>query len=279
MKTLFFLLLILCDVSSLYAQSVRYPLAQPYAGLSAYSLVQHDPLSFTGNQAALAQLRQAGLGIYGERRFMLKENSSYTMGIAVPSRLGNAGLVLQYAGFAHFNESRVGLAYARRLGALLDLGIQFTYYGYRVPVYGGASTVTVEAGILLHPIDKWNLGVHVYNPVGGRLGKSTSPLLKHEKLASAYKIGLGYDASEQFFISAEIVKEEDKPVNAIAGFQYRFTQQFFLRAGFVSETTLLYAGAGISWKLFRLDISVSYHPQLGFSPGILLIAQRKKKQA
>ncbi|HNH21434.1 MAG TPA: hypothetical protein PLY26_04770, partial [Ferruginibacter sp.] len=77
MKTLFFLLLILCDVSSsLYAQSVRYPLAQPYTGLSAYSSVQHDPLSFTGNQAALAQLTQAGLGIYGERRFMLKENSS-----------------------------------------------------------------------------------------------------------------------------------------------------------------------------------------------------------
>ena len=129
-----------------------------------------------------------------------------------------------------------------------------------------------EIGAMLHLTDKLNAGLHVYNPVAGKLGKTSG-----EKLASAYKFGLGYDASDKFFISTEIIKEEEKPVNVIAGLQYHFANQFFVKAGFISESTTAYAGAGVAWKNLRLDISSSYHPQLGFSPGLLLIMNFKPK--
>ena len=71
MKTKILLLpLLLIIVHNISAQSLRYSLAQPYISLSAYSLQQNDPLSFTGNQAALAQSKNAGIGVYGERRFI-----------------------------------------------------------------------------------------------------------------------------------------------------------------------------------------------------------------
>ncbi len=272
MKTnLSFILLCIINFNLVTAQSLRYSIAQPYISLSAYSQKQNDALSFTGNQAALAQTKFAGIGVYGERRFMLKETSAYTLGAAFPTRLGNFGLQLNYAGFKNFNENKIGLAYARKLGKVVDVGIQFNYYGYRIPAYGNASTINFEIGAMMHLTDKLNAGIHVYNPVGGKLGTSTSLSAKEEKLASSYKAGLGYDASDQFFICAEIIKEEDKPVNVIAGLQYQFTKQFFARAGFISESTTAYAGAGIGWKNLRLDISSGYHPQLGFSPGILLM--------
>ena len=272
MKTnLSLLLACIINFNSVTAQSLRYALAQPYISLSAYSVQQNDALSFTGNQAALASVKNAGIGIYGERRFMLSETSVYTLGGSLPTRLGNFGLMINYAGFKNFNENKIGLAYARKLGKFLDVGVQFNYYNYRIPSYGNASTINFEIGALLHVTDKLNAGIHVYNPVSGKLGKSSD-----EKLASAYKMGIGYDASDKFFISSEIIKEEDKPVNVIAGLQYRFAKQFFARAGFISETTSAYAGAGVAWKNLRLDISSSYHPQLGFSPGILLIMNFKK---
>ena len=273
MKTKILLLTLLIFYANLLlAQSLRYSLAQPYISLSAYSSKQKDPLSFTGNQAALAQLKSAGIGVFGERRFLLSETSAYTLGASLPTHLGNFGIQLNYAGFKNFNENKIGLAYARKLGKLLDVGVQFNYYGYRIPAYGNASTLNFEMGAMLHVTDKFNAGIHVYNPVGGKLGKS-----KDEKLASAYKFGLGYDASDKFFISSEIIKEEDKPVNIIAGLQYHFAKQFFVKAGFVSESTTAYAGAGVAWKNLRLDISSSYHPQLGFSPGLLLIMNFKPK--
>lgn len=265
-------LLFTLNVNLLFGQSLRYSLTQPYISLSAYSSKQIDPLSFTGNQGALAQAKSAGIGIFGERRFLLSETSVYTLGASLPSRLGNFGIQVNYAGFKNFSENKIGLAYGRKLGKLLDVGVQFNYYGYRIPAYGNASTINFEIGAILHLTDKINAGLHVYNPVGGKLGKA-----REEKLASAYKFGLGYDASDKFFISSEIVKEEDKAVNVIAGLQYQFAKQFFVKAGFISESTTAYAGAGIAWKNLRLDISSSYHPQLGFSPGLLLIMHFKPK--
>ena len=265
------LLACIINFNSVTAQSLRYALAQPYISLSAYSVQQNNALSFTGNQAALAGVKNAGIGIYGERRFMLSETSVYTLAGSLPTRLGNFGLMINYAGFKNFNENKIGLAYARKLGKFLDVGVQFNYYSYRIPSYGNASTINFEIGAMMHVTDKLNAGIHVYNPVSGKLGKNSD-----EKLASAYKMGIGYDASDKFFISSEIIKEEDKPVNVIAGLQYRFAKQFFARAGFISETTSAYAGAGVAWKNLRLDISSSYHPQLGFSPGILLIMNFKK---
>ncbi len=274
--TLSILLICLINAQLLPAQSLRYAIAQPYISLSAYSKQQNDALSFIGNQAALAQVKNAGIGVFGERRFMLNEASMYTLGASLPTRLGNFGIQLNYAGFKNFNENKIGVAYARKLGKLVDVGVQFNYYSYRIPAYGNASAINFEIGALLHLTDKLNAGVHVYNPVGGKLGNtSTSLSADEEKLASSYKAGLGYDVSERFFISAEIIKEEDKPVNVIAGLQYQFARQFFIRTGFISESTTAYVGAGVAWKNLRLDITSSYHPQLGFSPGILLIMNFK----
>ena len=53
----------------------------------------------------------------------------------------------------------------------------------------------------------------------------------------------------------------------------------FLQAlGIASENESPYAGAGVSWNNLRLDISASYHPQLGFSPGLMLIVNFKSKK-
>jgi hypothetical protein len=246
-------------------------MAIPYTGLSAYSSLQTDAFSFTGNQAALAKAQQTSIGIYGEQRFLLAALSQYQVAAVMPTKLGAFGLQVNYAGFKNFNENKIGLAYARSVGTKLDVGIQFNYYGYRVPQYGNANAIYAEAGAIMHITEKLNAGIHFYNPVGGKLGKQAD-----EKLASVYKIGLGYDAAETFFIAAEIIKEENKPVTVTAGMQYQFAKQFFARAGFLTGTSALYAGAGISWKNIRVDIAANYHPQLGFTPGILLIAYFNK---
>ena len=86
-----------------------------------------------------------------------------------------------------------------------------------------------------------------YNPVGGKLGKD-----EHEKLASIYSAGIGFEPSEKFFISVEIQKEEDKPVNVNAGLQYQFLPQLLARAGVSAATSSLYMGIGFRLKSLRL---------------------------
>ncbi len=241
--------------------------------MGAYSINHVDVFSFTSNQAALAQIKSPEAGVYGEQRFLLSATNMYTAVFALPTKQGNFGLQADYFGFTNYNETQIGIAYARSLGSKLDIGVKFNYYGFNIPAYGKSSAVNFEIGAITHLSDKLNAGVHVYNPAGSKVSK-----LNDEKLGSAYKFGMGYEASKSFYLSSEIIKEEDMPVNINVGFQYNFLQQFFVRAGIATETANSYAGAGVSWKNFRLDVSGSYHPQLGFTPAMLLIINFKSKQ-
>ena len=256
-----------------HSQALRRPIAARYVGLGAYSINHVDAFSFISNQAALAQVKSGAAGVYGEKRFLLSEANMFTAVVVLPTQQGNFGLQADYFGFTNYNESQLGIAYARSLGSKLDLGIKFNYYGFKIPGYANASAINFEIGAIAHLSDKLHTGIHVYNPVGGKLSKQDD-----EKLNSAYTFGMGYEASDKFFVSSEIVKEEDLPVNVNVGLQYNFKKQFFVRAGIATETTNSYAGAGISWKNFRLDVSGSYHPQLGFTPGLLLIINFNDKQ-
>jgi hypothetical protein len=248
------------------AQAVRSPLSAVYLRPGAYSNNHLDAFSFHSNQAALAKIKRLSAGIYSEKRFLLKELGLYDVALTVPTHSGNFGLDARYFGFADYNETQLGFAYARNFGSKMDAGVQFNYYAVRVAGYGNASSINFEMGAILHLTGKLNAGMHVYNPAGSKLGKN-----KEEKLASLYSTGFGYEPSEKFFISIEVEKEEDKPVNVNAGLQYKFLSQLLVRVGISAATSSLYFGAGFEWTSIRLDVTASYHPLLGTTPGLMLL--------
>jgi len=259
--------------SAAFSQALRHHIAAGYIGLGAYSINHVDAYSFTSNQAALAQIKNTAAGVYGEKRFLLSSTNQYSAVVVLPTDKGNFGLQADYFGFKNFNESQIGIAYARSLGSKFDVGIKFNYYSFRIPAYGNSSAINFEIGAITHVSEKLHIGIHAYNPVGGNLSKT-----EDEKLSSVYRFGIGYDASEKFLVSTEIIKEEDQPINVNVGLQYNFLKEFFIRAGTSTETSNSYAGAGIAWKTFRLDLTAGYHPQLGFTPGLMVIVNLNKKE-
>ena len=273
MRKIYLLYFFLLTINLCNSQPVRKPVSASYIGLGAYSINHADVFSITSNQAALAQMENAAVGFFGENRFLLVETNMYAAIIALPTKEGNFAFQADYFGYKNYNESQLGIAYARNVGKKLDLGIKFNYYSFRIPAYQNASAVNFEIGAIAHLTDRLNAGIHFYNPVGGHLSKTD-----HEKLSSIYKFGIGYEASEKFLISAEIVKQEDLAVNVNAGVQYNFLDRFFARAGIATENESPYAGAGVSWNNLRLDVSASYHPQLGFSPALMIIVNFKSRE-
>lgn len=257
----------------IFSQTVRRPVSAIYTGLGAYSMSHADVFSFTSNQASLAQLKNISAGVFSERRFMLEEMGLYQAAVGLLTSSGNFGLSAGYFGFSDYNETQLGLAYARSLGNKIDLGVQFNYNAIRITSYGNASAINFEIGTILHLTDKLHAGVHAYNPVGGKLGKN-----EEEKLASVFTVGMGYEASEKFFVSAEVEKEENQPVNVNAGMQYQILKQLMARTGIATSTSNIYFGTGFFFNSLRLDAAISYHPQLGISPGLLILYNFTKKE-
>jgi hypothetical protein len=254
------------------AQTLRYPVAAPYIGQGAYSYHFVDVFAANTNQAALARLPVMSAGVYAERRFMQEGLNSYSAAVGLPVRSGGLGITANYQGSAAYNESQVGIGYGKKLGQV-DLGVRFCYSMMQAAGYGSDGAVTVELGSIWHITDKVHTGIHVYNPAGGKFGKQGQ-----EQLARIYKMGLGYEVSENLLLTAEMVKEEDRPVNVYAGLQYVLDSRFFLRGGVSTAIATPWLAAGWAWKNIRADITASYHPQLGVTPGLLLLFTGKKEQ-
>jgi hypothetical protein len=257
---------ILIGFTTAHSQTLRRPVSSAYTALGAYSLHHADVFSFTSNQASLAQLKSFSAGIYGERRFLLAELNNYIAALALETSSGNFGLKTNYYGFSDYNETQIGFAYARQLGKRVDLGVQFNYNGVSIAGYGNDAAIGFEIGSIFHLSEKLHGGIQVTNPVGGKFGKN-----QEEKLPAVYAFGLGYEASKKFFVSAEIVKEENQALDVEAGLQYIIVPQLLARAGVSTATSSEWVGVGLQLKSFRVDVTASYHQQLGFTPGLMLI--------
>lgn len=262
----------ICIAAFTKAQTVRQPLVSSYPGLGAYSKNEADAFSILINPAALSNLKRSSAGVYSERRFLLNALSQYTAVAGFQTNSGTFGLQADYFGYSNFSETQIGLGYGRSLGSKVDVGVKFNYYNLRIPGYGNASTFHFEAGVLMHLTEKLHAGFSVFNPVGGMLNKTTN-----EKIASVYRGGLGFEVSDKFFISAEVIKEEGKQVGVNAAFQYLLVKQLLVRAGINTVNTQPFIGVGLKFGQFRVDVATAYHPQLGISPAVMMLFHFKKK--
>ncbi len=264
-----FLCVSLCCLS----QTAKQSLIPPYIKSGAYSSQQGDVFSFNANQASLAKFSAFSAGVFSERRFLLNELSLFSAAFALSTQSGNFGLQVHRFGNSIYSEMQTGLAYARKLNDFIDVGVQFNYYVMQVAGYGNAGAVNFDAAAMFHFTDQLHGGVHVHNPTSSKLGKS-----KEERLPAVYNAGLGFDASEAFYVNAEIEKVEDLPISLNANIQYKFADRFLARGGVASGTTVFFLGAGFILKNFRVDATASVHPQLGVTPGLMFIYNKPGKE-
>ncbi len=272
MRSIFPCILLLCIVAKSKSQAVTQPISARYLAVNAYSVNQADVYGARINPAAHAILPQSQVAVYSEHRYMLDNLNLYTFSLGINTHSGNFGVHGGYFGFAEQNQTQLSLSYGRKVSKVLDLGASFHYQQIcQSGIYGSASAITGTLGMLLHLGDKVVAGLSAYNPFRAAWGKESE-----ERLPSQYRFGLGYDASEKLFLGAEIVKEENQPVDVQAAIHYAFLKEFFVRAGIATQTSNAFAALGFKFEKFRIDLSASYHPQLGWSPGVLLLAQLGK---
>lgn len=257
---------LLCAAAASYAQTTHSPITSYYPSSGAYSKSFRDAFSIISNIGALSTQKAFNTGVYGERRFMLSETGLYTAVVTVPTSSGNFALQTDYFGYKAYNESQTGIAYGLLLNEKTGIGAKINYYSVRIPSYLSISSVNFELGTVMQISDQLHTGISVYNPLNSPLGKNTG-----QKIASVYKTGIGYEMSASFFTQIEIIKEKDKDVNVHVALQYRPITQLFARAGIFTGTSSGYFGAGYLYRQLRMDISVSFHQQLGISPGLLLL--------
>src|SRR5688572_30806512 len=197
-----------------------------YLGMEAYGTGHVDVFSFLLNTASLARLKSSSVGIFSERRYLVEEMNSVTAVAAMVIPQGKFAVKMLHSGFNLFRQTQAGLAYARKLTRDVDAGIQFSYHGFQVAEYGSASGLSVGVGVVFHATEKLNTGIYINIPAGSRFGPG-----RQERWPAVYRFGVGYESSSAAFVFAEIIKEENLPVDVRIGIRYRCHPVLLVKAG------------------------------------------------
>jgi hypothetical protein len=240
--------------------------------LNAYSRKFGDALSFGNNPAAVPTAGAWSGGIRAERRFMLAALTHYHAVLHYQGKHAGAGLQLYQAGNGGYTESLAGLSYSRDLGQI-RLGAQFNYHRLSIAGYGTGATYSADLAVLWQLTGKLQAGIQVLNPVPVSFGPD-----KSERFTSVYKLGVGYDVSDAFFVAAELSKESRSPADLQVAMYYQFASKFFIRLGINTDVGRPAAALGWEWKNIRLFLTGSYHSQLGMSPGLIMLFTNSKTE-
>lgn len=237
----------------------RYCCAQPLV----YNNTFINPFSASVRPAALSQIKHTTAGLLAEQKFMLKEISVYTMSVVMPVPAGAFGLMLHAYGGKLYNEQEYGVSYGRVLSGKIRLGVGFGYQIINVHGYGKQNSLRINGGLMYHLTEKFQAGFHIQYPSAKHL-----PLI--------YMAGAGYTASPQCNIAMEFRKMDDSPPEALCVLEYRPVKYFSCLLGAATSPQLNYAGISLIKGKIRAGVTGSYHPQLGLTPNIMIVWQRKE---
>jgi hypothetical protein len=242
-----------------------------YNSSGAYSTQFADAFSCTANPSCLGAMNHVLIGALAENKWMLQGLNNYALAASFPLNAGGAGLVLQQSGDEDFKETGLELAYGKNLGKL-EIGIDFNYLRDMTAGYGSVQFVFSGFGLRYRVNEKFISGWELGLPVSGKAGK-TNP----ERAPQYFRMGFGYTAEDDLFLSLQISKQSDLPMELCGYVEYRYEDHFVFSAGINSLPGSIYFKSG--WKKNRLciQLSLAYEPVLGISPGLIILCETKNK--
>ncbi len=231
----------------------------------AYSNLKQGLFAFTCNQATLGELPQGGIALSASRPFILEGLNHAELGAVINGGPGHFGFLIMYDGSADHSETLGAMAYGMKLSKVVDVGLQFSYLGAQTRTTSGTirgGEVRMEGAVLMHLTQKLNAGWQVGQAPGSRRRRySPAP-------GSVYSFGVGYDATDQWSCSIEMIRYSTEPFNARLGFIYQVSTDIILRAGFCTTAIPWWLGCSLNRKSYAIDLGMSVHPQLGATPAV-----------
>jgi len=258
--------LLTCLYSKGLASGDNYHIGGRSASMGSSSVMLQDRWAIHHNQAGLAWLDKKTVGAYYESRYTTSALGLQGGAFVLPTEAGTFGLSVCGFGYSLYNETKLGLAYARKLSPMFSVGIQLDYFSIgigdnygRVNVFGG------EVGIMEILTEQLTVGAHIFNPSRARVAEYND-----EHLPTILRFGAGYTLSEKILLTAEMEKDMDhKPVFK-SGLEYNISEPIFIRAGIASNPFVSSFGFGVRLKGFEFDLATSFHSVLGYTPQLSL---------
>ena len=244
----------------LRASNDPQPVGARAAGMAGVTVTLGDVWAISNNVAGITALAKPTLGLYAENRFNLKALSTATLQAVYPwANKGWVGLELARFGDKLYNEQKIGLGYAHKIGPV-SLGLKATLMQLHLEELGSKRTVAISFGGQSEIIPSLIFGAYIHNLTQARLAD-----FQDERFPTVMTAGLAYKPGEKFFLTLETEKDLERPADFKGGVEYKIIEQLTLRTGFSSARQSATAGVGFTSRQLQIDYALGGHSVLGMS--------------
>jgi hypothetical protein len=190
------------------------------------TLTLSDVYSSGNNQAGLAWMEEAAIGISALQYYGFEDATALWLLAALPTKSGTFGISAQYNGDKNFNQTKAGLAYGRQLGELFSAGVQLDYCHTRVQNWVQARPSRSRRASNIAQLIKITVATRVFNPVTADMGEA----FPRGAIATLFSVGLAYLPSDKFILAMEGEQQLNSNMNLKTGFEYRIIEELAIRA-------------------------------------------------
>lgn len=231
-------------------------------GLAGITSSNTGSSSILGNQAGMVEVDKFSAELAASRRYNIKGLDLFELGLTYTTNSGSFGLSLIQYGLDEYKETKIGLAYAKRLDSKSSIGIQLDALGLTVPEFGSKISYTVEVGFYSKMTSSIHLGAHLFSPVSIELNEGNI-------IPTRLRLGPKFIISEDLNAFLEFEKIIDSDPSFKAAILYRFEKNISFAIGVIPTHSEF--SFGFTYQ-FHSDISMSgafqYDDLLGTTPSV-----------
>lgn len=194
---------------------------------------------------------------YSPQPFGLKELAHGSFSFVEPMSIGTLAASGSRFGFDLYREIDLQGSFGVGVNDLFSVGANVHYYHLSIANYGSASAWGVDVGILARISEEVRWGFSAFNVNAPTIGAA------REELPQVFVTGIAYSPIVEATLLVDIEKDVRYPAELHAGVEYTILDILALRAGTISDPSVLCAGAGIHYSIIRLDYAFTNHSELG----------------
>jgi hypothetical protein len=260
MKKLLLCLGLALNAMAVVAGNDHVPLGARAAALSNASVCLEDVWSLHNNISGIAKLQKPELGAFAENRFSMRAFTTVALtGVMPLGKSGGIGAELYRFGDKLYNEQRLGIGYAHKIGQV-SLGLKADLLQLHVEEYGSKRVVAFSFGGQSEVVPGFLVGAHIYNFNQAKLAE-----FEDERVPTVMKAGISYRPGKKVMLNVETEKDIELDADFKAGLEYQVIEKLALRTGFSTLTQSASFGAGFMARSFQIDYALSSQSRLGFS--------------
>lgn len=225
-----------------------------------------DVWSINSNPAGITDVKRTNLALSYRKTLFDTDISSQGLALIVPFDRNFVGLSVQRYGISEYNEINAGMAFAKTFGKNLSIGIKLNYHQINIRNYGSTNGFSADVGISYNYHETLSFAVAANNPT------FQNYITDHlaTKIPTIFSAGASYIASPKVLVAAYVKKEMQQPFDVGIGIDYQLIEILSLRAGITAKAFKQYAGFGLNYKSFKLDVAAESDPNLGYTPQIAM---------